>query len=511
MNEVILDNQIIIDLLVPRLDRFPQVKKLFVEIEKRHTSIVISTSQISNLEYVIYREKINNEINTSRKHVKLLVKEFLSYCKIVKTPSYIDTNSDLYNGDSEDYFIHLSAQCIGINIITRDKGFLTHSNQTVSIEDYLNNTPLSKKLIPFLDLKLLNMQYFNEFEQAFDQVVNSGWYIQGKQCQAFEQEFADYCGTKHCIGVANGLDALTLIIRAYKELGIMQVGDEIIVPANTYIASILAISENGLTPILVEPDIQTYNINPALIEAKITDKTKAIMAVHLYGQVAAMDEIKTIAQKHKLKVIEDSAQAHGAMYNGKRTGNLGDASSFSFYPGKNLGALGDGGAVTTNDDQLAEVIRALGNYGSHKKYENKYQGINSRLDEIQAALLRVKLKQLDNEIEKRRVVAEYYLKNVKNNSIVLPKVTDYDSHVWHLFVIRTKDRKELQQYLLDNNVETLIHYPISAHKQKAYKNWNKMSYSKSELIHKEVLSLPISPVLTNDEMKYVVNTINLKE
>lgn len=352
------------------------------------------------------------------------------------------------------------------------------------------------------------MQYFNEYEKAFDDVIRSGWYIQGTQVKAFEQEFADYCETKHCIGVANGLDALTLIIKAYKEMGVMQIGDEVIVPANTYIASILAISENGLTPVLVEPDIQTYNIDPALIEAKITEKTKAIMAVHLYGQVAAMNEINTIAKQHNLKVIEDSAQAHGAIYNGKRTGNLGNASGFSFYPGKNLGALGDGGAITTNDDQLAEIVRALGNYGSHKKYENKYQGVNSRLDEIQAAFLRVKLKQLDNEIQKRREIAGVYLENINNENIMLPYVNDQQAHVWHLFVIRTKNRDELQKYLLGNGIQTMIHYPISAHNQNAYKSWCEQSFPTTEKLQNEVLSLPISPVINVNEVKKIASGVN---
>ncbi len=363
-------------------------------------------------------------------------------------------------------------------------------------------------MIPFLDLKAINAQYADELKEACTRVIDSGWYIQGKECEAFEQEFADYCGTQYCIGVANGLDALTLILRAYKEMGAMKDGDEVIVPANTYIASILAISENGLKPILVEPDIKTYNIDPALIEEKITSKTKAIMAVHLYGQVAAMDEINTIAKKHNLKVIEDSAQAHGAKYNSKRIGNLGDASGFSFYPGKNLGALGDGGAVTTNDGELAETIRALGNYGSHKKYENLYKGINSRLDEIQAAMLRVKLRYLDEETQKRRQIADYYIQNIKNENVILPQTGNQDAHVWHLFVIRTKERKKLQNYLLDNNIQTLIHYPLAPHKQKAYKEWNDDRYLISEQIHLEVLSLPISQVQKDKDTENIVKVLN---
>ena len=377
-------------------------------------------------------------------------------------------------------------------------------------------------MIPFLDLKAVNAQYADELKEATARVIDSGWYIQGKECDAFEQEFADYCGTKYCVGVANGLDALTLILRAYMEMGVMQKGDEVIVPANTYIASILAISENGLVPVLVEPNIETYNIDPTLIEEKITSKTKAIMAVHLYGQVATMDEINTLAKKYNLKVIEDSAQAHGAVYGGKRAGNLGDASGFSFYPGKNLGALGDGGAVTTNDEVLAETIRALGNYGSQKKYENLYKGLNSRLDEMQAAMLRVKLRHLDDEIERRREIASYYIDNIKNENIILPiqqltkgnpfretfNIQNYEGHVWHLFVIRTKNRENLQKYLLSHNIQTLIHYPLPPHKQQAYGEWKDLSFPITEQIHEEVLSLPMSAVHTMDDIKYVVDVIN---
>jgi dTDP-4-amino-4,6-dideoxygalactose transaminase len=358
----------------------------------------------------------------------------------------------------------------------------------------------------FLDLKALNAQYRSELIEACTNVIDSGWYIQGPQVEAFEREFADYCGTKHCIGVANGLDALTLTIRAWLELGKLKEGDEVIVPANTYIASILAITENRLTPVLVEADVQSYNLNPNLIEQAITSKTKMILPVHLYGQLADMLAIMDIAKRHNLLVLEDSAQAHGVSINGKKSGNWGDASGFSFYPGKNLGALGDAGAVTTNDDELAQVIRALGNYGSHKKYENLYKGINSRLDEMQAAILRVKLRYLDNEIAKRKEIANYYFKNIKNENIVLPIITT-DS-AWHLFVIRTKNRDELQKYLLDNGIQTLIHYPIPPYKQKAYKELENQSYPLTEIMRKEVLSLPISSVMNEDDAQVVIESIN---
>lgn len=363
-------------------------------------------------------------------------------------------------------------------------------------------------MITFLDLKGLNTQYRAELIESCTRVIDSGWYIQGNECKEFEKEFAWYCETKYAIGVANGLDALILILRAYKELGFMEDGDEVIVPSNTYIASILAISQNNLVPVLVEPDVNTYLIDPLKIEEKITSKTKAILLVHLYGQTCEMDKINEIAKRYNLKVIEDSAQSHGAYYKDKRSGNLGDASGFSFYPGKNLGALGDGGAVTTNDEELANTIKALGNYGSYKKYENIYKGINSRLDEMQAAMLRVKLKYLDKEVEKRREIANYYLQNIKNDSVVLPTVRAEDNHVWHLFVIRTNKRDKLQKFFSDNRVQTLIHYPIPPHKQKAYQSWNNDSYPITERIHEQVLSLPISPVMKHKDIEKIVEILN---
>ncbi len=373
-------------------------------------------------------------------------------------------------------------------------------------------------MIKFLDLNQINSLYKTEFEDIFNKFISSGYYILGQEVTNFENNFASYCDVKHCIGVANGLDALILILRAYIELGKINEGDEILVPSNTYIATILSISHNKLKPILIEPDINTYNINPKLIAAKITNKTKAIMPVHLYGKVVEMDEINDIAKKYNLLVIEDSAQAHGAYYLGKRTGNLADAAGFSFYPGKNLGALGDGGAITTNDGQLAETIKALRNYGSYQKYYNLYKGFNSRLDELQAALLNVKLKYLDSENQRRREIAEYYCSNIKNTRIVLPlnnliqnsefKIQNYLEHVWHLFVIRTEHRNEMQKYLSEAKIQTITHYPIPPHKQQAYKEWNNLSLPISEKIHNQVLSLPISPVLTDNEVERVVEIIN---
>ncbi|SEM88799.1 dTDP-4-amino-4,6-dideoxygalactose transaminase [Paenisporosarcina quisquiliarum] len=360
-------------------------------------------------------------------------------------------------------------------------------------------------MIPFLNLKEINAQYAKELKEAASRVIDSGWYILGEEVTAFEKEFAEYCSVKHCIGVSNGLDALKLILRAY-DIG---PGDEVIVPSNTYIASILAISEVGATPVLVEPDINTYNLDPTLIESKITPSTKAILVVHLYGLVAEMDSILKIGKKYNLKVIEDAAQAQGAIYKGKRTGSLGDAAAFSFYPGKNFGALGDAGAITTNDDKIAEKLKALRNYGSHKKYENLFKGYNHRLDEMQAALLRVKLPYLDVENEKRRIIAEYYIKEIKNPLIFLPsKPLSYDQTVWHVFVIRTKERNRLYNYFLDNNIQTVIHYPIPPHKQMAYEELNEKSFLISEQVHSEILSLPISPVQNLEETNEIIKVIN---
>ncbi len=366
-------------------------------------------------------------------------------------------------------------------------------------------------MIPFLDLKAINAQYRDDLVQACTKVIDSGWYIQGNECRSFEKEFATYCGSRYAIGTANGLDALTLIFRGYKEMGLLNENDEVIVPANTYIASVLSISENNLVPVLVEPDINTYNIDSEKIEKKITSRTKAIMIVHLYGQSVQIIKILELAKKYNLKVIEDCAQAHGVYYKDKRAGNLGDAGGFSFYPGKNLGALGDGGAVTTNDKELAEIIKTLGSYGSHKKYENLYKGINSRLDEIQAAILRIKLADLDQSNHKRSIIANYYLENIKNEDIVLPTIAKNSSSVWHLFVIRTKKRDILQKYLSYCGIETMIHYPTPPHKQKAYPEMQHKSFPITEQIHAEILSIPISPVLAISEAKSIVDAINTFE
>ena len=363
-------------------------------------------------------------------------------------------------------------------------------------------------MIPFLDLKAINAQYRDELVDACTRVIDSGWYIGGSELEKFEQQFANYCGTKYAIGVANGLDALILTLRAWKELGKLKDGDEVIVPSNTYIASILAISANNLMPILVEPCVDSFNIDPKKIEAAITSRTKAILPVHLYGQLADMPAIMAIAKRHELLVLEDSAQAHGASLDGKRAGSWGDASGFSFYPGKNLGALGDAGAITTSDEELANTLRALRNYGSHEKYKNLFQGVNSRLDEIQAAMLNAKLSHLDAEIAHRRKVANTYLEGIDNKAIILPTKEHDSAHVWHVFVIRCERRDELQKYLADNGIQTLIHYPVPPHQQPAYKEWNELSYPISESIHAEVLSLPIGPTMTMEDVNRVIQICN---
>lgn len=363
-------------------------------------------------------------------------------------------------------------------------------------------------MIKFLDLQKINAQYEQELKDAANRVIDSGWYIIGEELETFEKNYASYCGTKYALGVANGLDALRLIFKAYIELGVIQKGDEVIVPANTYIASVLAISDNGLVPVFVEPNSKTYNLDSSKLEAAVTSKTKAILTVHLYGQNSIDHQMLEICTKHNLKLVEDSAQSHGALWNGKVSGSIGDAAGHSFYPGKNLGALGDAGAVTTNDDTLAKTIEALRNYGSHKKYENSYQGLNSRLDEIQAAFLNVKLKYIKKDILERRRVANYYLEHIKNPAIILPKVLNAEGHVWHLFVIRTSKRDELQNYLTDNNIQTIIHYPIPPHKQAAYANLNEMHFPITEQIHNEVLSLPISGVISKEVLYKVCEVLN---
>ena len=360
-------------------------------------------------------------------------------------------------------------------------------------------------MIKFLDLNKINQPYENAFQNKLRNVLDSGWYILGDEVKLFEKNFAAYCDAKHCIGVGNGFDALTLIYKAYIELGKMKKGDEVIVPANTYIATILSIIQADLVPVLVEPKLETYTINPNLIAEKITNKTRSILAVNLYGQLAELDLINEIANQYNLIVVEDSAQSHGAILNNRKSRNT---QAFSFYPGKNLGALGDAGAVITNDDQLAEVLLSLRNYGSQVKYYNDFIGVNSRMDELQAAFLNVKLPNLDSENQIRKSIAKRYLLEINNDNITLPFWDFSDNHVFHLFVIRTPKRKELQDYLKKNGIETLIHYPVATHRQKAFDFWNNLQLPITEKIHDEVLSLPMSPVMTDQEIDFVIKILN---
>lgn len=363
-------------------------------------------------------------------------------------------------------------------------------------------------MIKFFDIQKVTEKYSVEIHDAVNRVVDSGWYLQGEENKLFEADYSYYIGTKFCVGCGNGLDALIWIFRAYIEMGVMKPGDEVIVPANTYIASILAITENGLKAVLVEPDINTYEIDDSKIESAITNKTKAILIVHLYGRCAYTNMIDDLCRRYNLKLIEDNAQAHGCKFDGKRTGSLGDAAGHSFYPGKNLGAFGDAGAVTTNDEELANTVRALANYGSTKKYVFKYTGRNSRLDEIQAAVLDVKLKHLDEDNARRKQVAKYYIEHITNSGIIVPKVEDWDANVFHIFPIRCKLRNELQQFLNEKGVQTIIHYPIPPHKQECYKGWNSLSLPITEMIHNEELSLPMGQVLSEGDVNYIVDVLN---
>ena len=364
-------------------------------------------------------------------------------------------------------------------------------------------------MIAFLSLKEVNALHRDELIAAAVRVIDSGWYIHGKEHDAFEQEFAAYCGTTQCMGVANGLDALTLALRAWKELGKINEGDEVIVPANTYIASILAITENRLVPILVEPDPVTFNLDPVRLSTALTERTRVILPVHLYGQLAPMREIMAFAKSNGLLVLEDCAQAHGAIMDGRKAGTWGDAAGFSFYPGKNLGALGDAGALVTSDTKLAQVVRAIRNYGSHLKYNNLYQGPNSRLDEIQAAFLRVKLRYLNAETGRRQAIAARYRNEIKNTAVILPTVVESEaSHVWHLFVVRVKNRDAFIKHLSQANIATVIHYPIPPHRQACYPALANHQLHITEAMHREVVSLPISAVHSDEQVTQVINCVN---
>jgi len=370
-------------------------------------------------------------------------------------------------------------------------------------------------MIPFYNLKKLNKEYKNKFFKSLNKVYDSGYYIIGSETEKFENNFSKICNVKYCVGVGNGLEALALSFRAFIEMKVMKEGDEVIVPANTYIASVLAISTNNLKPVFVEPNNSTYNIDENKIESKITKKTKAILVVHLYGQVCNMLKIKKIAKKYNLKIIEDAAQAHGATFKDKPAGSLGDVGCFSFFPGKNIGAIGDAGAITTNDRNLSKTIKSLRNYGENeykrssvRKYTNQFKGYNSRIDEVQALILNLKLANIKRDNAKRKNIANFYIKNIKNPKLKLPMVAENTSHVWHLFTIRTKNRKSLVNHLNKNNISSMVHYPIPPHKQKAYKEYNDLKFPITELIHKEIISIPASIILKKNELKKIVDILN---
>ncbi len=504
-NRYLFDSNVILDYLLNR-EAFPVSIKLYEHCLNNGVSILVSVAQLHTLEYVFFKQ-VKQNAPTQIETAKMAWRAFLNEITMVKTPVVMQKEHPLALRDLEDYLIELSAESIDAQVITRDVLFRQLSQRSISPEQALIDinvelTSRSTAKVLFLDLKTPHIELRAELESAFDRTLNSGWYIQGNEVKQFETEFAIYCEADHCIGVGNGLDALHLVLRAY---GIGE-GDEVIVPSNTYIATWLAASYAGATPIPVEPDARTYNIDPALIEAAITPYTKAIIAVHLYGQPADMDAINTIAKKHGLKVIEDAAQAHGARYKGRRVGTLGDAAGFSFYPGKNLGAIGDGGAVTTNDAALADKVRVLSNYGSKVKYHNEVKGYNSRLDELQAAFLREKLKVLDAWNEKRKQIAAGYLQQLDGSKLGLPYVPEWADPVWHLFVVRTSQREVLQAHLAEQGIGTMIHYPIPPHLQPAYAELEikQGSLPIAEAIHREVLSLPMGSHLQSEQVGAVV-------
>ena len=360
----------------------------------------------------------------------------------------------------------------------------------------------------FLDLAAINGLLKPQLLAACNRVIESGYYINGPELALFEQEFAAYCGSRYCVGVANGLDALRLTLRAWKELGLLTNGDEVIVPANTFIASILAITENQLVPVLVEPEPHSFNLDLYGVKKALTERTRVLMPVHLYGRLAEMEVLLCFAKQHGLLVLEDAAQAHGASVMGRRAGSWGNAAGFSFYPGKNLGALGDAGAITTDDESLYQILIAMRNYGSDKKYIHKYKGLNSRLDEIQAAMLNVKLKYLQDNIQQRRYIAQQYLEGITNPAIMLPEPGGPEQHVWHLFVVRCNQRNKLQQHLAAAGIETLVHYPLAAHQQAAFSEYNLLSYPLTERIQEQILSIPMDPTLTQEAISQIIAQCN---
>ncbi len=505
MQNIILDINIILDCYDnERLVYFPASKSAFdLVTESAFYQAYISSASLDNLEFLKNRalkQSYPEIIAAERQKLTVLfIKELLNYIKLAKTPSYIDIDYD----DIEDSLIIASAKAIDAKVITRDAGMVRkYPDIALRADDFIKQHQKKAQNIPFFDLKAAQQELSTEIEQGFDRVLNSGWYILGSEVEAFEAEYAIYCEAKYCVGVANGLDALHLALLALD----VKPGDEVIVPSNTYIATWLAVSQCGAIPIPVEPDPATYNIDPVKIEAAITARTKVILPVHLYGQPADMDPILAIAKKHNLRVLEDGAQVHGARYKAKRLGAHGDVVAWSFYPGKNLGAIGDGGAITTNNPDVAERVSVLRNYGSKVKYVNEVRGFNSRLDPLQAAALRAKLKVLDNWNARRAEIAARYTAGLADTGLVLPFVPAWAEPVWHLYVVQHPQRNWLQQHLHEAGIGTLIHYPIPPHLQAAYAElgFTKGNFLIAEQIHEKILSLPMFPSMAAEQVNQVI-------
>ncbi|MCD4818175.1 MAG: DegT/DnrJ/EryC1/StrS family aminotransferase [Candidatus Cloacimonetes bacterium] len=508
MNNYILDNQIIIDFLTPRFDEFKNSENLFICLKRKHwNNVFVASSQIDNLLYVLFREKKRNRFDINLNYCFSLLREFINLIDIVKTPSYIDFENNLCSNDIEDYLIELSAKTISnTKIITRDKKFLKNSNLTISIEQFFEIEKEAITKVDFVDLKVQYISIHQEIDKNIDEVIKNTAFIGGKALKDFNQNFADFIGTKYAIGVGNGTDALEIALKVLE----VEAGDEVIVPANSFIATSEAVKNNGGKVVFVDCLDEYYSIDVSKIEAKITSKTKVIIPVHFYGQPADMNPIIKIAKKYNLKILEDAAQAHGAVYKGRNIGTMGDIAAFSFFPSKNLGAFGDAGAIVTNDDILAKKCKMLAKHGGINKYNHKFEGRNSRLDGIQAAILNAKLIHLPKWNEARRRIAELYEKGLSQlNEIVLPKQIDETISVFHLFVIQIYERNQLATYLKENGISTGIHYPIGLPYQEAYKylNHTKEDFPITYKNQDKILSLPIYPEMTDEMVCYVVEKI----
>ena len=486
------------------MQRFPREIKLFLVRHEKHTvagCVVFVTRQVAHIQYIAAGQE-GREYGA----LDLLFRHLIN--ERYKQMEYLDFGvSTEHGGQFLNQGLIFQKEGFGGRAVCYDRYDVELANP--AIEAMTGTAPAEEKITRFLDLKNINDSFEPQLTQAVEGVLRSGWYLQGKANQNFEQQFANFCGARHCILTGNGMDALTLILRAYKTLNHWADGDEVIVPANTFVASILAIIEAGLTPVLCEPSLQDYLIDVERMKELLSERTRAIMPVHLYGRVCCMETINKWAADHGLKVVEDAAQAHGARYHGLRAGHLGDAAGFSFYPGKNLGALGDAGCVVTDDDELAKAVRMMGNYGSEEKYVNRYKGINSRTDEMQAAVLSVKLPRLDEDNDRRRQIALLYSQGIQNPLITTPTMPQQaEEHVFYVYPVRCPARDQLQQYLQEHGVQTLIHYPIPPHKQEAFREWNERRLPITERIHREILSLPISPLLSDGEVEHIIKILN---